>query len=148
MLELSPEEADLVAAEATAAAGVLEGPRQEQAVDLAREAGRGEVPDNLLTTLERILGASLQGGRARHLYKAEGERLLTRLLLRTPGGQRLQEGLDAVNQALRSLSGRHLDQVRVAMRAPGHFTVSLQTEGVGLVLVVRPDGVAVESLTA
>ena len=148
MLELSPEEADLVAAEATAAAGVLEGPRQEQALDLAREAGRGEVPDNLLTTLERILGASLQGGRARHLYKAEGERLLTRLLLRTPGGQRLQEGLDAVNQALRSLSGRHLDQVRVAMRAPGHFTVSLQTEGVGLVLVVRPDGVAVESLTA
>ena len=148
MLELSPEEADLVAAEATAAAGVLEGRRQEQALDLAREAGRGEVPDNLLTTLERILGASLQGGRARHLYKAEGERLLTRLLLRTPGGQRLQEGLDAVNQALRSLSGRHLDQVRVAMRAPGHFTVSLQTEGVGLVLVVRPDGVAVESLTA
>ena len=148
MLELSPEEADLVAAEATAAAGVLEGPRQEQALDLAREAGRGEVPDNLLTTLERILAASLQGGRARHLYKAEGERLLTRLLLRTPGGQRLQEGLDAVNQALRSLSGRHLDQVRVAMRAPGHFTVSLQTEGVGLVLVVRPDGVAVESLTA
>ena len=148
MLELSPEEADLVAAEATAAAGVLEGPRQEQALDLAREAGRGEVPDNLLTTMERILGASLQGGRARHLYQAEGERLLTRLLLRTPGGQRLQEGLDAVNQALRSLSGRHLDQVRVAMRTPGHFTVSLQTEGVGLVLVVRPDGVAVESLTA
>jgi hypothetical protein len=34
------------------------------------------------------------------------------------------------------------------MRAPGHFTVSLQTEGVGLVLVVRPDGVAIESVTA
>jgi hypothetical protein len=90
----------------------------------------------------------VQGGRARHLYKAEGERLLTRVLLRTPGGQRLQENLDAVNQALRALGGRHLDQVRVAMRAPGHFTVSLQTEGVGLVLVVRPDGVGVESLTA
>ncbi len=148
MLELSPEEADLVAAEATAAAGVLEGPLEEQALELAGEARRGELPDNLLTPLERILTASLQGGRARHLYKAEGERVLTRLLLRTPGGQRLQENLDAVNQALRSLGGRHLDEVRVAMRTPGHFTVSLQTEGVGLVLVVRPDGVAVESLTA
>jgi hypothetical protein len=148
MLDLSPDEADIVAAEATAAAGVLEGPLKEQALDLAREARSGELPDNLLTALQRILTASLQGGRARHLYKAEGERLLTSVLLRTPGGRRLQEDLDAVNQALRSLTGRQLDEVRVAMRAPGHFTLSLQTEGVGLVLVVRPDGVAVESLTA
>jgi hypothetical protein len=148
MLQLSPEESDLVAAEAAAAARVLEGPRQEQALDIAREAGSGELPDNLLTALERILTASLQGGRARHLYKAEGERLLTRVLSRTPGGKRLQEDLDAVNQALGTLAGRHLDQVRVAMRTPGHFTVSLQTDGVGVVLVVRPDGVAVESLTA
>lgn len=148
MLELSSEEVDLVVAEATAAAGVLEGPRKEQALELVRTARAGELPDELLTTLERILGASLQGGRARHLYKAEGEGLLTRLLLRTPGGQRLQKDLDTVNQALRSLGGRQLDDVRVAMRTPGHFTVSLQTEGVGLVLVVRPDGVGVESLTA
>lgn len=148
MLELSAEEADIVAAEASAAAGVLEGPRRQQASDLARDAPGGEIPDSLLTTLERILLASLQGGRARQLYKAEGERILTRVLLRTPGGQRLQHDLDAVNQALRALAGRRLDQVRVAMRVPGHFTVSLQSEGVGLVLAVRPDGVAVESLTA
>lgn len=148
MLELSPEEADIVASEATAAAGVLDGPRKEQALDLAREARRGQLPENLLTTLERILTASLQGGRARHLYKAEGERLLTRLLLRTPEGQRLQDDLDAVNQALRSLAGRLLDEVSIAMRAPGQYTVTLQTEGVGLVLAVRPTGIAIESLTA
>lgn len=148
MVELSDEEAEIVAAEASAAAGVLDGPRRDQARALAEEARGGQVPDDLLATLERILTASLQGGRARHLYKAEGERLLTRLLARTPGGRRQQEELEAVNQALRSLGGRLLDRVSVAMRTPGHFTVSLQTEGVGLVLVVRPDGVAVESLTA
>lgn len=148
VFELSSEEAEIVAAEAAAAAGVLEGARRHQATDLAREAPSGEVPDSLLGALEKIVLASLQGGRARHLYKAEGERLLTRVLLRTPGGQQLSHDLDAVNQALRSLGGRQLDQVRVAMRTPGHFTVSLQTDGVGLVLVVRPDGVAVESLTA
>lgn len=147
MLKLSPEEADIVVAEAAAAAQILEGPGRQQAADLAREAHLGEIPDSLLAALERILNASLQGGRARHLYKAEGERVLTRLLLRTPGGQQLQQDLDSVNQALRSLAGRQLDQVRVAMRTPGHFTVSLQTERVSLVLVVRPDGVAVESLT-
>jgi len=148
VLELSEEEADVVVAEATAAAGVFEGTSREQALGVAREAGRGQLPDDLVPALERIITASLQGGRARHLYKAEGERLLTRLLLRTPAGRQLQEDLDAVNRALRSLGGRHLEGVNVAMRTPGHFTVSLQTEGVGVVLVVRPDGVAVESLTA
>jgi hypothetical protein len=148
VLQLSAEEAELVAAEASAAAGMLEGAGKQQALALARQAPTCELPDDLLDVLERILTASLQGGRARHLYKAEGEGLLTRLLLRTPGGRRLQEDLDAVNRALRSLGGRVLDGVSVAMRAPGHFTVSLQTESVGLVLVVRPDGVAVESLTA
>jgi hypothetical protein len=138
----------MVTAEATAAATVLDGPRREQALALARAAATGELPDDVLTALERILTGSLQGGRARQLYKAEGERVLTRLLLRTPAGQRLQEGIDAVNQALRSLGGRRLDEVKVTMRAPAHFTVSLQSEGIGLVLVVRPDGVAVESLTA
>lgn len=148
MLELSPEEADIVAAEATAAARVLEGTRKQQALELASEAPSGEVPGELTTALERIISASLQGGRARQLYKAEGERILTRLLLRTPGGQRLQENLDAVNQALHSLGGRRLDDIAVTMRSPGHFTVSLRTEGVGLVLSVGPGGVGVESLTA
>lgn len=148
MLELSAEEADIVAAEATAAAGVFEGARRDQALAVAREARSGALPDELVPTLELLLNASLQGGRARHVYKAEGERLLTRLLLRTPGGQQLQQDLDAVNRALRALGGRQLEGVNVSMRTPGHFTVSLQTEGVGVVLVVRPDGVAVESLTA
>ena len=97
MLKLSPEEADIVVAEAAAAAQILEGPGRQQAADLAREAHLGEIPDSLLAALERILNASLQGGRARHLYKAEGERVLTRLLLRTPGRQQRQQDLDSVN---------------------------------------------------
>ncbi len=55
MFELSPEEAEIVAAEASAAAGVLEGSRKEQALDLARAAGSGQVPDDLVTALDRVL---------------------------------------------------------------------------------------------
>jgi len=147
-VELSAEEAELVGAEAAAAAGVLGGEGREQALRIAELADGQHLPEELLPSLERILTASLQGGRARKLYKAEGERALVRLLMRTPGGERLQANLDAVNRALGSLKGRRLDSVRVAMRAPGHFTISLQSEGVGLVLAVRPDSVGVESLTA
>jgi hypothetical protein len=147
-LRLDEEEAELLAAEAQAASRVLDEPRRSQARDLAAVTAAGEVPEELVDVLGQIVMASLQGGRARRLYRAEGERVLTRLLLKTPRGQELQASLDAVNLALKALAGERLQQVRVAMRTPGNFTVSLQGERFSIVLSVRPDGVAVESLTA
>jgi hypothetical protein len=148
VLELSAEEAELVAAEAVAATGVWDGPWRQQAADLADRAGLGAVPDDLVPVLERILTASLQGGRARQRYRAEGEGILNRVLMRTPYGRNVQDGIRAVNQALAALDGRPLDHVGVAVRAPGHYRVSLRTAGVGLVLALGPDGVSVESLEA
>jgi hypothetical protein len=148
VLELSAEEAELVAAEAEAATGVWDGPLRQQAADLADRAGQGAVPDDLVPVLERILSASLQGGRARRRYRAEGEGILNRVLMRTPSGRNVQDGVRAVNQALSALDGRPLDHVGVAVRTPGHYRVSLRTAGVGLVLALGPDGVSVESLEA
>jgi hypothetical protein len=147
-LELSAEEAELVSAEALAASQALEEPRRSQALKLARAAEAGEVPVELVGLLEQVSLASLQGGRARQLYKAEGERTLVRLLLRTPRGQEIETQLGAVNDALGALRGRPVDEVRVGMRAPGHFTVDLWAGSVGITLTIRPYGVSVESLTA
>lgn len=97
--------------------------------------------------LADILLASIQGGRARRLYRAEGEQLLTRLLLKSPRGQQLQAQLDAVNTALRSLEDKPLEKARVAMRAPGHFTVTLASQGFAITLAVRPDGVSLDHLS-
>ena len=146
-LQLSAEEAELLSAEAFAASQALEEPRRSQALKLASAAEAGEVPPELVGLLEQVSLASLQGGRARQLYKAEGERTLVRLLLRTPRGQEIQTELGAVNDALAALRGRPVEEVRVGMRAPGHFTVDLRAGSVGITLSVRPYGVSVESLT-
>ncbi len=137
-----------MSAEALAASHALEEPRRSEAVLLARAAEAGEVPAELVGLLEQVVLASLQGGRARQLYKAEGERTLVRLLLRTPRGQEIQGQLAAVNDALDALRGRLVDEVRVGMRSPGHFTVDLRAGSIGITLTVRPYGVSVESLTA
>lgn len=145
-VDLSEEEAALVAGEARAAARVLDEARAAQALRLADAAGEGSVPAELVEALGEILRASLQGGRARRLYRAEGEGLLAQVLRRTPSGQQLQQGLDSVNGALGCLDGRLLQRVRVGMRTPGHFTVTFSSEGFSLTLAIRPDEVAVEGV--
>ncbi|MCL4291433.1 MAG: hypothetical protein KJ056_00170 [Acidimicrobiia bacterium] len=146
-LTLGGEEAEIVAAEAAAAARVLGEPRRADASRLAEAARSGTVPPELLGILSEVAAASLQGGRARRLYRAEGERCLTGVLLRTAAGRELRRGLDDVNVALGTLAGRRLEGVRVAMRRPGSFTVSIDCEGVAITLATTAAAVTVDSLT-
>ena len=146
-LLLDDEEGPLVAAEATAAARVLEKPRAEAARRLADAAAVGVVPAESLPVLADILAASLQGRRARRLYRAEGEKVLAGVLARSPAGRARQNEIEALNAALSSLEGRRLESVRVAMRIPGHFVVRVATDDLTLALEISPDSVAVESVT-
>ncbi|MER3420805.1 MAG: hypothetical protein C4290_09915 [Chloroflexota bacterium] len=147
-IALSEDEAPLVAEEALHLAGALSGTQRARTLALVQAARDGAVPAELVDVLEGVVLLALQTGRARRRYLAEGERLLTDVLRRTPRGRDLQEQLTAVNGALRTLAGRRLDGVRVEMRTLGHFTIALQCEGVSLTLAVRADGVQVESVSA
>ena len=145
-LALSPEEQELVSQELRALLPALSGPREEGYRSLAEAVSRQEVPRDLVPLLEGLVAMALETGRARRLYTAEGERVLTDLFRRTPGGRELSRHLEEVNKALAVLSGRTLWGVRVAMRTLGHFTISLETEGASLTLAVRPGVVTLESV--
>lgn len=146
-IALSEEEAALVAEEALHLAGVLSAAQRPRALALVQAARTGAVAADLVDVLEGVVVLALQTGRARRRYLAEGERLLTDVLRRTPRGRDLQDQLAAVNGALRALAGRRLDGVRVELRTLGRFTVALQCEGVSLTLAVHADGVWVESVS-
>lgn len=146
VLVLSPEEQELVSQELRALLPALSGPREEGYRSLAEAVSRQEVPRDLVPLLEGLVAMALETGRARRLYTAEGERVLTELFRRTPGGRELSRHLEEVNKALAVISGRTLWGVRVAMRTLGHFTISLETEGASLTLAVRPGVVTLESV--
>ncbi len=145
---LREDEAALVVEEALHLAEALSGAQHARTLALAQAARDGAVPAELVDVLEGVVVLALQTGRARRRYLAEGERLLTDVLRRTPRGRDLQDQIATVNDALRTLAGRRLDGVRVEMRTLGHFTLTLQCEGVSLTLAVRADGVRVESVSA
>ncbi len=144
---LDLESADLVAQEVLALAQALPEPERPRAVRAAQLVREGTVPGDLVDVVESAVALSLQTGRARRKYRAEGERLLTEVLWRTPRGQQLRDRLEATNRALRALRGRRLDEVRVGARTLGDYTVALRAEGVVVTLSARADGVEVESVS-
>lgn len=145
-IELGTQERELAAAELDALLPALEGERRTHFDRLRAAVEDGTVPGELAGALASVLELSLQTARARQLYRAEGERVLTGLLRRTPRGKELASQLDDVNTALRALTGRELEAVQVRMRTLGHFTVTLTAGGTTLTLSVRPDGVSVDSV--
>lgn len=145
-LELDDEERELVQLELEAMIPGLSGPRRARFEALAEAVDTGRVPAELQPQLQSVVSLALQTARARQLYSAEGERILTRVYRRTPDGRELSDHLRAVNDALAVLAGSTLRQASVRMRTLGHFTVTLKTDAARVKLAVHPDSVDVESV--
>lgn len=146
-LTLSPEEAELVASDVDVLLPTLQGERRERYASLRAAASAGHVPADLAPALESLLELTLQTARARKRYRAEGEKILTDLYRRTPGGRELSRHLGRVNAALSSLSGQTVERISVGMRTVGHFTITIETDATTITLAARPDTVDVESIS-
>ena len=145
-LELDDDEQELVEAELSALLPALRGARREGYEALADAVAEGSVPPELVVHLQSLLELALQTARARKLYRAEGEKVLTGVFRRTPAGRALGRQLGDINTALKAVAGHELRSARVGMRTLGHFTVTLRTDEATLTLAVRPDGMNVESV--
>lgn len=147
VLVLTDEERELVQAELAAFLPALSGERKDAYQTLADAVEKNAVPQDLLPLLEGLTKLTLETGRARRLYRAEGERILTELFRKTPEGKELSQSLSEVNKALQLLEDQTLRGVRVAMRTLGHFTVTIETDNAVITLAIRPDAVTVDSVS-
>lgn len=145
-LTLDEDERELVTLELGMLLPALTGERAERYAALRDAVEVGEVPGDLTGVLASLVELTLQTARARQLYRAEGEKILTDLLRRTPRGKELGQQLADVNAALKALNGKVVEGVSVRMRTIGHFTVTVATDEVTLTLAVRPDSVNVDSV--
>lgn len=145
-LTLDDDEQELVELELDALLPALSGERRQRYEALAAAVADGIVPDDLVVHLQSLLELALQTARARTLYRAEGEKVLTGLFRRTPAGRALSNQMRDINSALRAVADHELRSARVGMRTLGHFTVTLRTDEATLTLAVRPDGMNIESV--
>lgn len=145
-IELDPDERELVGLDIDALLPTLDGDRHDRYAQLRDAVAAGQVPGELVPALESLLELTLQTARARARYRAEGEKILTALYRRTPGGRELSSHLGQVNEALTTLAGQTIASLSVRMRTVGHFTLTIQTDETTITLAARPDSVDVESI--
>jgi hypothetical protein len=145
---LSTDEAVAVTETVAAFVDVLPERSRGSYEQLAADAAAGEIADELVPALERVCALALETGKARSLGRAEGERLLTAVYRRTPGGSALTAETAEVNRMLDELGGRTLESARLSMRMPGRYLLDLSVDGVALQIAIEPEGLEVRSLQA
>ena len=114
--------------------------RLQQAV----RAGRAEA--DLLPVLGDLLALGLASGRIRALYGRRAETVASRLFLRCPQGRALAARVEEANRALACLAGQPVEAIRLGVRGPGLYTLTLEAAGCRLALALEPGGVAVHRL--
>lgn len=146
-LELDAAQREVLGEELTALLAGIHSPAVRAPWEaLAAAAEAGSVPRVLLDRLESALEMSLQTGRARKIHGADGEQALLRLFHRTPLGAAARKSTEAVNQALKTLSGQTIEDFLVTSQGPGVFRLGLSTDRYRLSLQIDRHGVSVESL--
>ncbi len=145
-ITLNEDQQDILRIEVAALLRAVSGMRRDTYEALAAAVNQGEVSGEMVRPLEELVALLLETRRARQIYKAEGERVLTELFHETPKGKEMTRQLAAVNRALVALRGQSLSGVRIGMRTIGHFTVTINTKGANLTLGVQPRSVVVESV--
>lgn len=112
--------------------------RRGRLADLAAAVQDGELAEDEAAALEELLEVGLASGRIHGVYGPEGEQAALATYRRLPGGRALSESAAEVSDALSSLAGRTLDEVKVQAAGPGSYLVTLAVEG--RELSVRLDG--------
>jgi len=114
---------------------------------LARAVAAGEVAEEHLPALQRVLDLGLRTGRVRRIHGAHAEAALARVFHGTPRGRAAAAAAAEVNAALTALAGHALERLTVGLRGPGAFTLTVETAAATLTLEIGAAGVAVKDVS-
>jgi hypothetical protein len=147
LIALKGEAAEVALGEAQAVLALVhDGERRGRLADLVAAVQDGELGDDEAQALEELIELGLQSGRIRSVYGPEGEQAALKTFRRLPGGRALAESAGEVTEALSSLEGRTLEQVRLQSTGPGSFLVTLGVDGLELSVRLDRAGARVHSV--
>ena len=146
-MRIGGDAAEVARAEAQAVLAFVHDPgRRGRLADLVAAVDDGELGDDDAQTLEELLELGLQSGRIRSVYGPEGEQAALKTYRRLPGGRALADSASEVTEALASLAGRTLEDVKVQSTGPGTYLVTLAVDGLELSVRLDRAGARVHSV--
>ena len=146
-MRIGGDAAEVARAEAQAALAFVHDPgRRGRLADLVAAVDDGELGDDDAQSLEELLELGLQSGRIRSVYGPEGEQAALKTYRRLAGGRALADSASEVTDALASLAGRTLEDVKVQSTGPGTYLVTLAVDGLELSVRLDRAGARVHSV--
>jgi hypothetical protein len=128
-MSADPELLQALLQEIAAYARHISDPQARSICDALQSAVQtGELDEEMLRALGHVLSVSLESGRLRKLYGPHVEMQAERLFQLTPQGQQLQSALTQANQALATLAGQTIQEIRVTPKGPGAFYLLIRTD--------------------
>ena len=141
-MQLDGAEAEVLAVDAAAFARALSDPTARARYErLASAAASGAVPDELVPALETMLELLFEKGRP------SNRAVLQAVFARTPLGRQQSSAAREVNQALQTLRGHTLQEVRLSA-GPNRHTLVVETDRCRVTLEFDKAGARVTSLEA
>ena len=141
-MQLDGAEAEVLAVDAAAFARALSDPTARARYErLASAAASGAVPDELVPALEAMLELLFEKGRP------SNRAVLQAVFARTPLGRQQSSAAREVNQALQTLRGHTLQDVRLSA-GPNRHTLVVETDRCRVTLEFDKAGARVTSLEA
>jgi hypothetical protein len=149
MIELKGEAREVALAEVqTVLAMARDDDARARFAGLVSDIDDGSVDGDAEELLESVLELGLQAGRIRAYYGPGGEQAALSTLRRLPRGRVRSDSAREVSEALGALSGRQLTAVKLAVVAPGAFTLSIEAEGLDLSVRLDGSGARLASVTS
>ena len=146
-MRLAEDEREVLLAEVGQAAEQVRDPqRRAEYGELLSAVDSGEVPDALLEPLQVLLEVALESGRVRRVHTAHGETAALRVYARTPKGRAVRDSTARVNEALRGLTGRPIEEVALTPAGPGAYSLTLATDQGRVLVRIDRLGVRMHSL--
>jgi hypothetical protein len=144
---LNGEALDVALAESQAVRAMAQSDEmRERLAELAALLDDGGVDGDAAELLESVLELGLQSGRIRAVYGPGGEQAAVATLRRLPRGRERGESAREVTAALQALAGRTLDGVRVAAVGPGAFTLTIEADGMEMLVRLDRSGARLQSV--
>jgi hypothetical protein len=140
-LPLDPTQAEVLALDAAAFARALSDPTSSARYErlAAAAATESKVPEDLIGSLETMLELVFEKGRP------SNRAVLQAIFAMTPRGRERSSAAREVNEALRTLAGQRLEEVRITA-GPSQHTLVLETDRCRLTLELDANGARVASL--
>jgi hypothetical protein len=144
-MEIDFQEKELLAGEIKALAEAIQGDTRNTYASLLKFIEAGQVPEEFMIYLERLLEIGFETGRIRRVYGREGEQVFLQIYHKTPKGSRILNLVKETNRSLTTLKDQVVQNVSFSLKSPGAYRLIIDTPTCQLTLGIDPDGTRIEN---